>query len=91
MDPSGRLGLVEFRAFEMPPHARMSAAQMLLMRAAVAAFWKAPYERRLVRWGTRVHDDFLLPHFVWQDLQDATEELSSYGAKLDARVVQAAP
>jgi uncharacterized protein (DUF2126 family)/transglutaminase-like putative cysteine protease len=81
--PSGRLGLVEFRAFEMPPHARMSAAQMLLMRAAVAAFWKAPYERRLVRWGTRVHDDFLLPHFVWQDLQDAVEELSSYGTKLD--------
>ncbi len=81
--PSGRLGLVEFRAFEMPPHARMSAAQMLLMRAAVAAFWKSPYERRLVRWGTRVHDDFLLPHFVWQDLQDAVEELSSHGTKLD--------
>jgi len=80
---SGRLGLVEFRAFEMPPHARMSAAQMLLMRAAVAAFWRFPYERRLVRWGTRVHDDFLLPHFVWQDLLDAVEELSSYGTKLD--------
>ena len=80
---SGRLGLVEFRAFEMPPHAQMSAAQMLLMRAAVAAFWRSPYERRLVRWGTRVHDDFLLPHFVWQNLQDAIEELSSYGAKLD--------
>ena len=81
---SGRLGLVEFRAFEMPPHARMSCAQMLLMRAAVAAFWRTPYERRLVRWGTRVHDDFLLPHFVWQDLLDAVEELSSYGTKLDA-------
>ena len=80
---SGRLGLVEFRAFEMPPHAQMSAAQMLLMRAAVAAFWKSPYERRLVRWGTRVHDDFLLPHFVWQILQVAIEVLSSYGAKLD--------
>jgi len=80
---SGRLGLVEFRAFEMPPHARMSAAQMLLMRAAVAAFWRFPYERRLVRWGTRVHDDFLLPHFVWQDLLDAVEELSSYGTRLD--------
>jgi len=80
---SGRLGLVEFRAFEMPPHAQMSCAQMLLMRAAVAAFWRTPYERRLVRWGTRVHDEFMLPHFVWQDFQDALEELSSFGTRLD--------
>ena len=80
---SGRLGLVEFRAFEMPPHAQMSCAQMLLMRAAVAAFWRTPYERRLVRWGTRVHDEFMLPHFVWQDVQDALEELSSYGTRID--------
>ncbi len=61
---TGRLGLVECRALEMPPHARMSAAQLLLMRAAVAAFWDRPYERRLVHWGTRIHDDFLLPHYV---------------------------
>ncbi len=84
---SGRLGLVEFRAFEMPPHAEMAAAQMLLMRTAVAAFWQVPYERRLIRWGTRIHDDFMLPHFVWQDLLDALEDLAAHGhnpaAKLD--------
>ena len=80
---SGRRGLVEFRAFEMPPHAQMSAAQMLLMRAAVAAFWQHPYERRMVRWGTRLHDEFMLPHYATQDFLDALEELSGWGARLD--------
>jgi uncharacterized protein (DUF2126 family)/transglutaminase-like putative cysteine protease len=82
--PAGRRGLVEFRAFEMPPHARMSAAQMLLMRAAVAAFWQHPYERRMVRWGTRLHDDFLLPYFCAQDFRDTLEELAGWGCALDA-------
>jgi len=80
---SGRRGLVEFRALEMPPHARMAAAQMLLMRSAVAAFWERPYERRLVHWGTRVHDDFMLPHYVEQDFHDALVDLSSLGFPLD--------
>jgi uncharacterized protein (DUF2126 family) len=80
---SGRRGLVECRAFEMPPHARMSAAQVLLMRSAVAAFWERPYERSLVHWGTRVHDDFMLPHFVEQDFRGALEELGSLGFGLD--------
>jgi uncharacterized protein (DUF2126 family)/transglutaminase-like putative cysteine protease len=80
---SGRLGLVEYRALEMPPHARMSAAQMLLMRSAVAAFWQHPYERRLVRWGTRLHDEFMLPHYAEQDFRDALDELGSLGFPLD--------
>ena len=80
---SGRLGLVECRSFEMPPDARMSAAQMLLVRAAVAAFWQRPYDRRLVRWGTSLHDDFMLPHFVDQDFHDALDELASLGFALD--------
>ena len=81
--PAGRRGLVEFRAFEMPPHAQMSAAQMLLMRAALAAFWQSPYERRLIRWGARLHDDFMLPHYVDQDFSDVLEELSGLGFKLN--------
>ena len=80
---SGRRGLVEFRGFEMPPHAEMSAVQMLLMRAAVAAFWERPYERRLVRWGTRLNDQFMLPHYCGQDFQDAIEELRNMGAPID--------
>ena len=83
---SGRLGLVEFRAFEMPPHPEMAAAQILLMRTAVAAFWQVPYERRLVRWGTRIHDDFMLPHYVWENFQDALEELSVHGAGFAAEL-----
>jgi uncharacterized protein (DUF2126 family)/transglutaminase-like putative cysteine protease len=80
---SGRRGLVEFRAFEMPPHAEMSAAQVLLMRSAIAAFWEKPYERRLIRWGTRLHDEFLLPHYAEADFKDALEELGSLGFPLD--------
>jgi uncharacterized protein (DUF2126 family)/transglutaminase-like putative cysteine protease len=80
---SGRLGLVEFRALEMPPHAQMATAQLLLMRAAVASFWQRPYDRRLVHWGTRVHDDFMLPHFVAQDFEDVLEEMRLLGFPLD--------
>jgi uncharacterized protein (DUF2126 family)/transglutaminase-like putative cysteine protease len=80
---SGRRGLVEFRAFEMPPHAEMSAAQVLLMRSAIAAFWEKPYERSLIRWGTRLHDEFLLPHYNQADFNDALEELAAYGFPLD--------
>ncbi|HWT08789.1 MAG TPA: transglutaminase family protein, partial [Roseomonas sp.] len=80
---SGRRGLVEFRGFEMPPHAEMSTVQMLLMRAALAAFWERPYERRLVRWGTRLNDQFMLPHYCEQDFRDAIDELRNMGAPID--------
>jgi len=79
---SGRLGILEFRAFDMPPHRQMSLLQMLLIRALIAAFWKKPYKQPLVRWGTELQDKFMLPHYVQSDIEEVVSFLQDAGYRV---------
>lgn len=77
--PTGRLGILEMRGFDMPPHREMCLAQLLLIRALTAAFWAKPYRRPLIRWGTDLHDRFLLEHYVRRDMAEVVLYLQEAG------------
>ena len=81
---TGRLGLLELRAFEMPPHWQMSLTQQVLLRALVSKFWETPFQGKLIAWGTSLHDQWMLPHYVQSDFQDVVDECRHHGIPLES-------
>ena len=77
--PRGRLGLLELRGFEMPPHLRMAMVQSLLVRSLVTWFWDEPLRAPLIRHGANLHGRYLLPHFLIHDIADVAAELRAHG------------
>lgn len=81
---NGRLGIVEMRGFEMPPHYKMSLVQMLLLRCILTRLWQQPYTHNLVRWGTSLYDKYLLPHYCKEDIEEVITDLRTFGYEFES-------
>ncbi len=76
---TGRLGILELRGFDMPPHKEMCLVQLLLIRSLVAVFWQHPYKNKLIHWGTDLHNKFMLHHFIKEDMKEVVDHLNRNG------------
>lgn len=81
---NGRLGLVEFRAFESHPRADVSAVAALFVRALLTRLQAAPYTAPFIRWAGELHDRFFLPAFIWRDLVAVCTDLQQHGLPFDS-------
>jgi uncharacterized protein (DUF2126 family)/transglutaminase-like putative cysteine protease len=79
----GRLGLLELRGFEMPPHYQMAMVQSLLVRSLVAWFWDEPLRAPLIRHGENLHGRYLLPHFLIHDIAEVCADLRAHDINFD--------
>jgi uncharacterized protein (DUF2126 family) len=79
----GRLGLLELRGFEMPPHYQMAMVQSLLVRSLVAWFWEEPLRAALIRHGANLHGRYLLPHFLIHDIAEVCADLRAHDVNFD--------
>jgi uncharacterized protein (DUF2126 family) len=81
--PNGRLGLVEFRAFETHPTRSVQSVTALFVRAILARLSAAPCGAPFIRWAGELHDRFFLPAFVWEDLVAICHDLKMHGIAFD--------
>jgi uncharacterized protein (DUF2126 family) len=87
--PNGRLGLVEFRAFETHPAPAVQSVTALFVRAILARLAADPFNAPFVRWAGELHDRFFLPAFVWEDLAIICADLRNHGIAFDAEWLRA--
>ncbi len=81
--PGGCAGLIEFRAIEALPDYRWNAAVAALWVAIAARTANNPFRKRLINWGHQLHDQYLLPSFLFADLQAVLRDLRTHGLDLE--------
>jgi uncharacterized protein (DUF2126 family) len=87
--PNGRLGLIEFRAFETHPVRAVQSVTALFVRAILARLCAAPFREPFIRWGGELHDRFFLPAFVWEDLTAICDDLKQHDVAFDPEWLRA--